>query len=763
MSSIEKFGRFNPQEGSFELLHEPPRKWVNLHYNEIGADEIYAEITNIGDGVVWTRDEKGRTCNLVNYDNKYLYIRDDETNTVFNPWGQPAPREVQDAVCRYYAAKTVNECTCQGLKVTQRVFCPRQQAIQATTVQVENLTEKPRKISVFAYAMFQLTGCDEEGTPVYKDNFAEVHPEIRGVMVTNRNTQVPTDRYKGYLVALEGEGEFVGGTGYRDYFTRSDFGYAAPKILWGWNADNKPGFGPDCCSLVQIRLEIEPGRTGRVDFILGQCDGVEEIRRVRDSLSAEKLDEACADQEQIEREHSEMFRVETNRPDTDALINFFVKKQLYSYLINKSGFRDNLQVDVAVSLFDYASARDNLLRALGSQYADGSVPHGFRPLNRLQYADKPAWTMLTVPQLVYESGDLSLLDVDVPFFESSETGSVWEHMLRAMRFLAEDTGAHGLCNQHHADWNDGLEATAEAGERESVMVSQQLCFGLRHVQALAEARGDNAVADEARQLYETFADRINDVAWDGKWYVRTICGDGYRIGSSQNAEGKIFLNPQSWAILSGIADDQRAASCMAAVDERIETEVGYRICAPGFSQYDPRVGRMSNSMPGHVENGGCYCHAAGFKGVADCVLGRGEEAWRTFVKTAPDSPWNPVSQSRMEPFSFTNFFSTVPLVYGQSGYPWRTGTAGWFTYLLIEWILGARRSLEGLEIDPCLPKELSSARVVRTFRGAVYDISLDNSAGRGKGASKIVCDGTEIQGNTLPISQGATHKVEVTI
>jgi cellobiose phosphorylase len=369
-----------------------------------------------------------------------------------------------------------------------------------------------------------------------------------------------------------------------------------------------------------------------------------------------------------------------------------------------------------------------------------------------------------VPGLVDESGDLSLLDRDVPYFESGQRASVWDHMLRAMRYLAEDTGQHGLCNQHHADWNDGLEATEEAGERESVMVTQQLCYGLKQVERLASLRGDDAVAHEARQRYDTFARRLNEVAWDGQWYVRTICGDGYRIGSSDNSEGQIFLNPQSWAILSGIAPPDRAGLCMAAVDERIETEVGYRICAPGFSEYDPRVGRMSNSMPGHVENGGCYCHAAGFKGVADCVLGRGEAAWRTFLKTAPESPWNPVSRSQVEPFSFTNFYSTVPFVFGRAGYPWRTGTAGWFTVLLVEWILGARRSFEGLLVDPCLPPDLERAAVTRTFRGARYVIELDNTAGRGRGVRTVTCDGQRVDGQVLPVfGDGDEHRVEVVI
>ena len=760
MSSLEQYGCFNNESGCFELRQEPPRKWVNLHCNGIGDNEIYAEITNIGDGQIWCRDNEGRTCLLVNYDNKYLYIRDDETNTVFCPWGEVVPTSVSERCCRYYAAKTEIEGTCSGLRATQRVFVPAGYTMEAWSVTIENQTDRVRTVSLFAYAMFQLTGCDHEGNGVWKDNYALVHPDLGGVIVYNRNTSVPTGRFKGFLVTL---GNFAGASGYRDYFTRSDFGYGTPRILWGWNADNRPGFGPDCAGIVQVQLSLAPRASARADFLLGQTSGPGDVERIRSQVTPALLDRLCHEQCEREERRATQFRVETGHGNIDALMNHFVKKQLYSYLINKSGFRDNLQLDNALALVDYEAARDNLLRALASQYPDGSCPHGFRPLNRLQYSDKPAWTMLAIPGLVYESGDYGLLQRTVGYLDSNQTGTVWDHMLRAMRFLATDLGPDGLCNQHHADWNDGLEATPESGERQSVMVTMQLCYGLLQVRELALRIGEDDVGNEALRLYEEFSQRINSIAWDGRWYVRTICGDGYRIGSSNNAEGKLFLNTQSWAILSGVASEERARICMHSVDELIETPLGYRICTPGFSRYDPRVGKMSNSMPGHVENGGCYCHAAGFKGVADCILNRPEEAWRTFVKTAPDNPDNPVSQSWMEPFSFTNSFSQVEWIYGRSGYPWRTGTAAWFTVLLVEWILGARRSPDGLLIDPCLSASIPHARVERTFRGARYCIELDNTAGRCNGAREIALDGKTIDGVILPDLRSGTHTVKVLI
>ncbi len=760
MSSIEKYGRFLDSECCFELVNDPPHKWVNLHYNKIGEHEYYAECSNIGDGVSWVRDNDGVTCNLVSYDSKYLYIRDDETNKVFSPWGCPAPTDVEDRSCKFWAAGTVISGTCDGLQASQRFFVPRDYTMEVWTVNVKNLSDRPRKISIFAYALFQLTGCDKEGGYLGKVNFGEVLPEIGGAFITNRNLDLTTDRFHGFLVALN---DFRAANAYRDHFLRSDFSVSAPKILWGWNCDNRPGFGPDCAGTVQVTLDVAPGATARADFLLGQATCPDDVKKIRDELTPEKLDAMCEEQIRIEKERAATFQVRTGNANYDSLMNHFVKKQMYSYLINKSGFRDNLQMDNALCLADYPAAEQNLLRALSSQYADGSVPHGFRPLNRLQYSDKPAWIFLAVPNLIKESGDLSLLEREIPYFESNDKGTVWDHMLRAMRFMSADLGKNGLCDQHHADWNDGLEATREAGDRESVMVTQQLCYGLREMKELARMTNKDDVVKEAGALYDTFAKRLNEVAWDGEWYVRTICGDGYRFGSKDAKEAKIFVNTQSWAVMSGIAPEDRARLCMESVEKHLKTELGYRVLSPSFSEYDARAGRISLGIPGHVENGGVYCHASGFKGMADCILGKAEEAWNTFVVVAPDNPKNLVSVSGMEPFSFTNSFSQCEYVYGQGGYPWRTGTAGWFVVLLVEWILGARRSYDGLLIDPCLSVTVPEAFIKRTFRGAIYNIAMDNTAGRCKGAQQIEVDGQPIDGNVLPVFKDGTHEVKVVI
>jgi cellobiose phosphorylase len=234
------------------------------------------------------------------------------------------------------------------------------------------------------------------------------------------------------------------------------------------------------------------------------------------------------------------------------------------------------------------------------------------------------------------------------------------------------------------------------------------------------------------------------------------------IGSKDCTYGNIYLNPQSWAVLSGVAEGERASAVMKKIDDELEADIGYRICVPPYAEYDPRVGNMSNTMPGANENGGCYNHAAGFKGVADCMLGRAEEAWRAFTKVTPDSPENPISNSGAEPFSYVNSYSSVPQIYGKSGYAWRTGTSGWFCQLLIEHILGARRHYDGLEIHPCLPASLPEAQIKRNFRQIEYDIHITNRPEGGKGAWKIVVDGKSYGSTVLNGFSGKTVKIEVT-
>ncbi|TVR51799.1 MAG: hypothetical protein EA425_06310 [Puniceicoccaceae bacterium] len=758
--TFSAFGSFDRSARTFVLTAAPPRKWRNVHYNAPGDHELWAQVSNLGDGPTVYRDAEGNTSQLVSWDRKYVYLRDDDSGLCFSPGGGPLPEPPASTRTVYHAAFTQTEGERDGLVASHRVFVPADACVEIWTVQVTNRSDRARTVSVFGYAQMPLGGQRADGSGHHADNHSEIDPGFNGVLVLNRSRRRPAGRFDGFMTT--NSPHYLAATGYRDWFTHEDYSLSTPKLIRGWNCDSRPGCGPDCAAVLQCRATLRPEETARFDFILGPTDGATQALEAA-SWTAERIETAWSHQVQLENRRSSRLEITTGHVLIDALVTDFSKKQMVFYNIYKSGFRDNLQNDMGLAMSDYALVRQNLFPALASQYANGDVPHGFRPRNLLPYADKPAWILHCIPWIIQESGDFSLLDEPVPFFDSQESGSVWEHMVRAMRFLASQTGANGLCDQRFADWDDGLEPSDKTGARESVMVTQQFCLGLLEMQELARRRGETSLADEAVRLHRDFTERLNSIAWDGAWYRRTFCEGGYIAGTSANEEGRIYFYCQPWAVLSRTAPGDRARICMESVDRLCESDVGFAIVHPPYSKFDERIGKKSAMRPHYATNGGAYCHAAGFKLVADCMLGRAEEAWRTVLKVAPDNPWNPLGQSKTEPFAWTNCYDRIPQIYGQAQYPWATGTASWFCMGIVEWILGARRHYDGLLIDPCLPLAIKEAALRREYRGATYNIFLDHRSGRGKGVTSLTLDGREVGGTLIAPQPPGEYTVHVVV
>ena len=743
---------------------EPPRRWHNAHFSGPQDDEYLSECTYAGTGEVRCRDADGNICSLTDGDRKVIYLRDEDTGACWNIGKYPLNTKVTRFRCQYTAADTKLSSTFRGLAASQRVFVPRGATNEYWTLTLANRSKRLRRISVFAYAEFNLRGFGARGyyrSALYHETI--FRPEVNGIWARNRNVAAPNPRYQGFLIGSQKPDHYACS---REAFYGPNGSFASPRIVDGWDGDDKPCGDFMCCALLQNTLTLEPGQEIRIDYALGQCGSFEQIQTVAANLADPTKVDALLDQlEATEEQIAEGFGVDTGDVRTDAIMNFWIKKQLLSYLMFKNGFRDNLQADYALCMADYATAEQNLLATLAGQWPDGHGPHHYRPIKREIFcSDNPAWILMMVPGLIKESGDYSLLDKQVPFLQSNETGTVWEHMLRAMRVLTGELGPNGLCVMRDVDWNDSFQGTDDTPARESVMITQLLCAGLLELEALSTRIGADDIVAEARAGYETFKARLNDLCWDGRWYIRALAADGRRLGSSEEKEGKIFLNTQTWAVLSKTASPERARASFAAVDEMLDHELGTLTCFPAYSKWDPTVGQLSTTTPGSGTNGGCYQHAGAFKIVADCMLGRGEQAWGSVQKILPGSDTNPLAQSGCAPFAITNSATVNPTSYGQMATIWRTGTSAWIAVAVLEWILGVRRDYDGLLIDPCLPSHMSKARVRWRFRGAIYDIRIDNTAGRNRGVTRTTVDGKKIPGRHLPVfADGQVHNVRIVI
>lgn len=753
MSSFEQYGKYLDSEGSFELTGEPPRKWSDLHYNEPGENEILSQVSNIGDGAITLRDVAGNLCDLVS--SKYIYIRDDDTNVCFTPWGSPIPTPTKLRTCQFHPAHTTIASTCAELRVTHRIFVPRRDAIEAWTTTLQNLTDRPRRISLFAYALFPLTGTNANGEPVGQDNHSEIHPDICGVFLQNRHPSATNHR--GYLVTLNRQ-EYTASSGYRDFFTRESLSPGDPKILYGWNCDNKSLSGPDCAAIVQVRFNLPPKVRLRADFLLGQAKDLREIRSLLERTTPASLDQAVEEQSTVEKRRAIAFIADTGKKNFDSFLNYFSKKQVVASLISTESVPATFETNAALALFDYPLVRTSLLRIIAAQTEDGSFPQNFRPG---QSPCSAASLLFAVPWTIKESGDLSILDEIVPYAKSTVAEPVWDHLLRAVQFLSEKPGRNGLCLESQDDAEDGLPQ--KTGDRESILVTEKFCLGLIEMRDLALRRNDKRTAQKLKDLYSHFSNQLNRIAWDGEWYVRSINAAGYRLGSSRNSEGRIFATPQSWAILSQIAPPDRAKSALEVVDRFLENDYGLALVAPIFTKPDDRVGPLSAARPLTTENGAAFHHTAALRAIADCMQGRAERAWALFQKILPDSAKNPISHSLCEPFTPATAYSLAKDWPGRTLPSQNQNVTPWHIMLAVEWILGARRHYDGLLINPCLSKEIPRAKLIRTFRGARYEIEIDNTVGRCVGTQTITLNGSAIQGNILPDMRSGTHFVKVVI
>ncbi len=257
--------------------------------------------------------------------------------------------------------------------------------------------------------------------------------------------------------------------------------------------------------------------------------------------------------------------------------------------------------------------------------------------------------------------------------------------------------------------------------------------------------------------------RINDITWYCAWYARGFTDDGTVYGAKKIIKGKIYINSQSWSILSGVADKDRQKKILSSVDKHLDGKHGIALFSPAYSKWDRKLGRISMFSEGTKENAAVFCHAVTFQIVAECIAGRGTKAYEAMKKIMPNAQRD-YDLYKTEPYVYAEYMvgPEHPYLYGEGAFTWITGNAGWNFMAATEWLLGARRDYDGLRIDPCIPKKWKKARIKRPFRGSIYDIVIKNPNQKEKGVKSIFVDGEKIDGNLIyPHSDGKIHKVEV--
>ena len=737
------------------------RDQVNYLWSERG---YCAQVSQVGRGRSYYLNERAEMCSLNCDGARYLFLRDDEANDSWCVGGAPLSAEVENYCCVHALAYTKISSLHGGISAGWRLFVPVEGYGEIWTLTLENTSEKVRRLSVFPALSFELEGFSY---PRYYEMYRCLETifddALNGVYCSSRHPFAPHRRYNAYLTSSEPvfayDGDLAAFCGPLNIIARPDgFGsavFSAPEVLIG---------GRDCTNseaaqfvlgaVLQNKIELAPHERKTLHFAAGVAENLEEARFVRGRLHDREVEQAFAGTVLHTEEKYASLSAKTPDEKINAVMNGWLKKQVDFCLVGKKGVRDNLQIAVAMLSFRPERAKAEILECLCHQFRDGHAVLTWYPYDDTRYSDQPFWIVWAVCELVKETGDLSLLQNVLPYQDGGE-GSVFGHAKAAAERLLADRGKDGLVKIFFADWNDALNVTTDP-EAQSVMLSHQTALALAELAVLSDRIGEREYAAHLLKERAALAAAINKRAWDHDHYVR-VCSEKGDIGAHSSRGSKIYLNAQTWAVLADVVPEEKISALLAAVDG-MESEFGFPLNAPPYTEYLPEVGRMSGMLAGEYENGGVYCHATGFKIVMDCKLGRAEEAVRTLKKIMPDSEHNPSSRSGAEPYVFTNCYSTHPKYYGRSYMSWTTGTSAWAMMCLYEGILGLKRSYEGLILAPCFPSGWKEGEAVRIFRGAEYHIVYKRTGEKG-----IVADGRRIEGGLLPVfADGMRHEIECT-
>ena len=814
-----KYGKFNADATEFIVTRpEPPRPWINYLTNDLYC----AVISQSAGGYSFYQD--CRTNRILRWapenlykdrPGRYLFIKEGTRSKgpgrrqhprVWSATYQPLRVKPDAFQARHGLGYTTIRSVNAGLASEITYFVPTSEPCEIWLVTLANQTTRTRTLEVFPYVEWLL---------------GDYHEEVRYRNIMHLYNRVWLDRPLQAIFAkktamwehqniqpFQGVAFFASSLPLRGYVTRKEAFVGRctdethPAMLFETPFRTVPlCSGEDGLGVLRHALTLQPGQTVTFTVVMGQAPTRDQVRSMIEKYR--QIEEAQAELARVQS----LWRtcilghvtVETPDQEFNQIINVWVKYQLYicnlwsrspSFYHEGSGgrgYRDSCQDSEGLLALNSEHAHQKMLKVAALIRRDGTCAPGWSdvkgPAGHRPNKDHPLWLTYTVASYIKETGDRDILNTSVPYLKDrwirgwdvdpqwqggavqDGEGTLFEHLEANLHFTFHDVGPHGLPLIGHADWNDALDAVGQQGRGESVWIAMGLVRSLKTLAELADLLGETAKAQEWRRRASIMTQRINEVAWDGQWYLAGFTDDGTPFGSAKEAEGKMYLNTQSWAILAGVPDEHRQELLLKAVDAYLDREHGYALFCPAYSHFNPKLGRISMFSEGTKENAAIFCHAATFMIVADCIAGRGRQAYHAMRKLMPNAQ-REAQRYRAEPYVYAEYLigPEHPYRSGEGAFTWLTGTASWTFMAAIEWLLGVRREYDGLRIDPCLPPQWRRCRVVRDFRGTVYDVTILNPQRVQRGVANITVDGQPFEGTLIPpYGDRRVHQVVVTM
>jgi cellobiose phosphorylase len=793
-----QYGHFDDANKEYVITRpDTPRSWSNY----LGSTRYGAIISNNAAGYSFFRSAGlGRFMRLMlnaipmDQPGRYFYLRDRVSGDYWSSSWQPVGKDLEtySSTCRHGTAYTVITSSYGGIETESTYFVPLGKDYECWMLKVTNASDAARKLSVFNFLEYTSNWAYQQDlNNLQYSQYIVKMDVVDGIIRHAVNDNLPPDP-DDFTNNDQGRWTFMGLVGAeaagfdtdREAFIGPYRSYGNPIVVEQGKCTGSLAHGDNACGSYQVDLDLEPGESRELMVVVGVGKAEQEGKEVLAEMDS--LDKARDELEKVKLHwHGQIgnFVVDSPDSDLDSMVNVWnAYNCLITYAWSRAaslvylgerdgfGYRDTVQDINAVLPVIPEEARDRIELMLTGQASTGGAMPVVRPYyhkpgqmpapDESDYrSDDCMWLFNTVPGYVKETGDLSFYEEVLPFADVGQ-GTVLEHLRRAIEFNLARTGEHGLPCGLLADWNDCIEFGPKG---ESVFVALQLRLALATYHDISTRLAKADEAAWAREQLEDLDRKIHHFAWDGRWFRRGTKADGSLIGAEGDDEGFIFLNPQSWSVISGAADDEQAISAMDSVHEHLATEYGIMVCTPPFEKASVETIRAVLMNGGMKENGGIFSHTQGWAVMAEAMLGRGDRAYEYYRAYMPAAQNDRAEIREIEPYVHCqSTHSKFSRRFGASRIPWLSGTASWSYVAGTQYILGIKPDYEGLRVDPCIPSDWEGFSVRRKFRNAWYDITVRNPSGVCGGVRKMLVGGQEVEGNLIPpVAEGSEVKVEI--
>ena len=794
------------QYGYFDLANkeyvitkpDTPAPWANY----LGSPEYGAIISNQAAGYSFVKSGANGRISRYRFNSnmalpgRYIYLRDNDTSDYWSASWQPVgkPLDTYKSECRHGTAYTILSAEYAGIASEVTYYVPNGATHEVWRAKITNRSNTVRHLSAFGFVEFTNDNNYEQDQVNLQYTLFITRTSFEGnkiIQHINENSGKDAtgsnhlERFFGMVGA-----PVTAYNGSLDHFIGPYRTYSNPIAVETGKCDGTMNFNGNACGALQTELTLQPGETKELIFLMGQKNNQEATELLAAYEPAGKVDAEVEELKQFWHSKLENFQVQTPSDAFNNMINVWNAYQcfitfiwsraasfVYCGLRNGYGYRDTVQDIQGIIHLDPEMAADKIRFMLSAQVDNGGGlplvkfdhnaghentpddPEYVKETGHPSYrADDALWLFPTIAKYVGESGNEAFYDEVIVYANGGEA-SVYDHLKNAIRFSMERLGDHNMPAGLYADWNDCLRL----GKRgESTFVAFQLYYAMSMMRKLAEKRGDAAYVTYLDQVQAELGKSLSK-CWDEDRFIRGIREDGVVVGAKKDPEASMWLNPQSWSVISGFASEKQAKTAMQSVAEILDTPYGAKLLDPPYKDHYFDGARMHIFNADTKENGGIFSQSQGWLILAESLMGQGNDAFRYVMESAPAAMNDRAEIRVMEPYVHGQFTEATASPYaGRSHVHWLTGTASTVMVGCVEGICGMRPDEDGLHIHPAIPSDWDGFTMKKVFRGKQLEITVKNPNHVQSGVASLTLNGTAMEGDYIPASKlTACNQIEL--